>query len=140
MWSEISRRYVTSEPEFWWPEVWRKGSADIKQGSTEEEVSELEFARRGLSDVRVVERLARDAYTVLTRSHVAGEMARIVLPQNLYTEWHWTGSLLAWSRIWSLRVKPDAQRETRELVEQIDAPLSNHFPVAWEVLKNAAGN
>jgi thymidylate synthase (FAD) len=66
---------------------------------------------------------------------VAPELARIILPQNLYTEWHWTGSLLGWSRVWNLRVKPDAQKETREIVEMLDEKMTELYPVAWKVLK-----
>jgi thymidylate synthase (FAD) len=35
-WNEISRRYVDSTPEFFFPEVWRKYSEDKKQGSSNE--------------------------------------------------------------------------------------------------------
>jgi thymidylate synthase (FAD) len=59
----------------------------------------------------------------------------MVLPQNMMTEWIWTGSLLAWARVWHLRTKKDAQQETREVVRQIDEPLTKLFPEAWKVLK-----
>ena len=32
-------------------------------------------------------------------------MARMVLPQNMMTEWYWTGSLMAFVRVVNLRVK-----------------------------------
>ena len=32
VWNEISRRYVDSEPEFYFPENWRKKNPDKKQG------------------------------------------------------------------------------------------------------------
>ena len=37
-WNEVSRRYVSDDTEFYFPEKWRKKSDDIKQGSTDEEV------------------------------------------------------------------------------------------------------
>jgi thymidylate synthase ThyX len=40
-------------------------------------------------------------------------MARMVLPQNMMTEWYWTGSLMAFARVCNLRNKPDSQEETR---------------------------
>jgi thymidylate synthase (FAD) len=136
VWSEISRRYVTGEPELFVPEALRKGSADIKQGSldeaVEDQVAQL-FFYHASAQRSVLE------YMKLLEAGVCPEQARAVLPQTAYTEWHWTGSLLGWARVWGLRVKPDAQRETRALVEQIDAPLSEHFPVAWQVLKESFG-
>lgn len=133
VWSEISRRYVSGPPEFYWPKVWRKGSADIKQGSLDESIDELGIAvmqnwKRG------TELHAQNAYTVALSQGVAPEQARMMLPQNVYTEWHWTGSLLFWSRVWNLRVKPDAQQETREIVEKIGQTMSGLFPVSWAVL------
>lgn len=135
VWSEVSRRYVKTEPTFWWPKVWRKGSKDIKQGSTDEEVKltdQLEANLTYWEDDNVI------AYEQLLAEGVCAEQARMVLPQNLLTAWTWTGSLLGWSRVWRLRTAPDAQRETQEVVRQIDGPLAEHFPVAWAVLKEAA--
>lgn len=134
VWSEISRRYVKDTPEVYIPDVLRKGSPDIKQGSLEEEIYEPILQKHNYRDI--VNRAVL-VYEHLLRAGVCPEQARAVLPQAAYTEWHWTGSLLGWARVWGLRVKPDAQRETRELVEQIDAPLSEHFPAAWQVLKEA---
>jgi thymidylate synthase (FAD) len=134
VWSEISRRYVRDRPEAFIPDKLRRGSPDIKQGSLDLPVEDE--ARQMFFYHAAVERGIL-AYEALLEAGVCPEQARAVLPQAAFTEWHWTGSLLGWARVWGLRVKPDAQRETRELVEQIDAPLSEHFPVAWQVLKEA---
>ncbi len=37
-WSEESRRYITTEPEFYFPDKWRKKAENVKQGSSDEEV------------------------------------------------------------------------------------------------------
>lgn len=137
VWSEISRRYVKGEPEFYWPAKWRKGSDDIKQGSTDEEWQDDNgIGERLLLCVRSI---AWD-YRRMLQDGCCAEQARMVLPQNMYTEWHWTGSLLGWARVWGLRVKPDAQRETREVVEMIGPKMKELFPHSWEALTNAAGN
>ncbi len=132
MWSEVSRRYVKTEPTFWWPKKWRRGSKDIKQGSTEEEIVLPTSLRR---DLVSLEWSTLSAYNYLLEMGVCAEQARAVLPQNMMTAWTWTGSLLGWSRVWKLRTAPDAQRETAEVVRQIDGPLAELFPVAWGVLK-----
>ena len=132
-WSEISRRYVKSEPELYIPPTLRKGSADIKQGSLDEGVEDHEAARQAYE---MASRLAVEFYKSSLEKGVCPEQARALLPQNMYTEWHWTGSLLGWSRVWNLRVKPDAQRETREVVEKIGPTMKRLFPVCWEALTN----
>lgn len=81
---------------------------------------------------------AADAYMELINQGVAAEQARMILPQSQYSEWHWTGSLLGWARVWSLRVKPDAQRETREIVEKIGPKMVELFPYSWKALTDHA--
>ena len=133
VWSEVSRRYVKDAPEFYEPTVWRKGAADIKQGSTDE-VVELDFVqRKNLDDAA---KWSRMVYNMMLDNGVCAEQARMLLPQNMYTEWHWTGSLLGWARTWNLRVKPDAQRETREVVEKIGPTMERLFPHSWKALTN----
>ena len=36
VWNEVSRRYVSDDPEMWYTEEWRKVADDKKQGSSEE--------------------------------------------------------------------------------------------------------
>ena len=40
-WNEVSRRYVDDEPEFYFPEIWRKRAENVKQGSSEEAIESL---------------------------------------------------------------------------------------------------
>lgn len=135
VWSEISRRYVKDNPELYWPQQWRKGSADIKQGSTDEVFED----KWGITErANIAARSLAWDYVRLVTEGCCAEQARMVLPQNMYTEWHWTGSLLGWARVWGLRVKPDAQRETREIVEKIGPKLAELFPYSWKALTNHA--
>jgi thymidylate synthase (FAD) len=62
---------------------------------------------------------AMSLYRTLIKNGVAKEIARMILPQNIYTESYWTCSLQA--IIWFLhqRLKPDAQYEIRQLAEGI---------------------
>lgn len=131
VWSEISRRYVKDAPELYWPREWRKGSPDIKQGSTDE-VFEDKFGITERAEV-AARSLVWD-YKRLVAEGCCAEQARMILPQNMFTEWHWTGSLLGWARVWGLRVKPDAQRETREIVEKIGPKMAELFPYSWKAL------
>jgi thymidylate synthase (FAD) len=148
--NEISRRYVDSEPEFYAPEVWRGRSKDKKQGSSDKEVKLLCLGdngeqARGLPDLSdstgEVSRSARFAYRQITKlykemlaSDIAPEMARMVLPQSMYTEWYWSGSMDAFANMCNLRLKEDTQYETRLVAQQIDKVMREIYPVSWSAL------
>ena len=136
-WSELSRRYVTGNPEFYWPGVWRAVASDKKQGSLDSAAPYQEKVQARLEEAQ---RAAVAAYNVALNVGVAPEQARMVLPQNLLTEWHWTGSLLAWAHVWKLRAAPDTQKETRDCVIQIGPKMADLFPVSWKELTGAEAN
>jgi len=131
VWNEISRRYVDSHPEFYYPEAWRKRNEDKKQGSHEDQfVEEKEI---NYSANFIVSQAVR-VYTEMLEAGICPEQARMILPQNMYTEWYWTGSLIAFARVCKLRLKRDTQKETRDIAIQIDEIAKKIFPVSWESL------
>ena len=78
----------------------------------------------------------KQTYQNLLGQKVAPEMARMVLPQNMYTEWYWTGTLYAFARICDLRCAMDTQAETRVVADQIDELTQKEFPISWKYLRN----
>lgn len=132
VWNEISRRYVDSEPEFYFPEKWRKKNPDKKQGSYDDEFVDLKFAEE--CQPKAVVNMCRELYHAMIDMEVCAEQARMILPQNMYTEWYWSGTLFAFARVCRLRLKKDTQKETREIAEQIDALAEKQFPVSWKAL------
>ncbi len=129
-WNEISRRYVDDEPEFYEPSVWRGRSADSKQGS--------DGVVDGI-DSTVVESLmkcAKHDYNYLLAKGVSPEQARMILPQNMMTEWYWSGTVGAWAKMCNLRCKPDTQLETRTVANEVSNIMLRYFPVSWEALKH----
>ena len=127
VWNEVSRRYVDDEPEFYIPKVWRKKpEGSIKQGSSEETVE---------YDIAGTIEYTKQTYRNLLKEGIAPEMARMVLPQNMYTEWYWSGTLYAFARVCELRCKDDSQRETRDIAWMIDELVKEKFPVSWEALR-----
>ena len=128
--NEISRRYVDSEPEFYEPEVWRGRSEDKKQGS--DGVVELFYDDE--SYLGEAQATAISMYQHLLKADVAPEMARMVLPQSMYTEWYWSGSMDAFANMCNLRLKEDTQYETRLVAQQIDKVMGELYPVSWKAL------
>jgi thymidylate synthase (FAD) len=127
VWNEVSRRYVDYEPEFYIPKKWRlRPDKSIKQGSSEETVE---------YDIAGTMAYVKTTYNNLLREQVAPEMARMVLPQNLYTEWYWSGSLIAFARVCNLRCAEDTQWETRQIANKIDYFGLKHFDYSWKELR-----
>jgi len=123
----ISRRYVDDNIEFYVPDVWRGRSADKKQGSE----GTVEVST-GL--VKAMCKATLRDYEYLLGCGVAPEMARMILPQSLMTEFIWSGSLDAFAAMCVLRCAPDTQYESRLLADQISEKMGELFPVSWQAL------
>ena len=78
----------------------------------------------------------KQTYDNLLREQVAPEMARMVLPQNLYTEWYWSGTLMAFARVCNLRCAKDTQWETQQIADKIDYESEKLFPTSWKYLRH----
>lgn len=129
--NEVSRRYVDSPPEFYFPILRQRPDNGMKQGSKNEFPVNLDKCGTIL---QASYSMAAKAYEMLLEEGVAPEQARLVLPQSTYTEWYWTGSLSAYARVCKQRLDPHAQVETQEIVKQISDIIQPLFPVSWEAL------
>lgn len=131
--NEISRRYVSFEPDLYYPNFRGKPTNGAKQGSDD-----------FITDPRQKEHIDRiyrenaenaiEVYDQLLEAGVAPEQARFILPQGVYTEWWWTGSLSAYARVYKQRIDPHAQWEVREYAKAIGEIISPLFPESWGVL------
>ena len=128
-WNEISRRYVSNDPEFYTPTL-RSSSVDKKQGSGDV----LGNSIRQDEVVRHAHIEALKQYKYLLNTGVCEEQARAVLPLSHMTEWYWSGSLDAFADMCRLRCKSDTQYETRVVADQINTIMQPLFPVAWDAL------
>jgi len=97
--NEVSRRYVSYEPDFYIPRYLRKQAKSNKQASLEEAVEEL--------------------WKAMTEKEVAKELARGILPQFMKTRFYWTVPRIALDNFITLRTHEGAQKEIREFAEVI---------------------
>lgn len=152
-WSEESRRYIDSDPEFWWPEKWRKRAADKKQGSSDEVVDVYREKRASLPDdplavqavmmsdyQKLKEAGTMEQYKYLLSIGIAPEQARMILPQNMMVNWVWTGSLLSWFHLYDQRTGHGAQAEAAEFAELIKKQIAPLYPAAWAALEKNCRN
>lgn len=136
VWNEVSRRYVDSEPEFYFPDQWRgRPVGSIKQGSS----GVVNYLGAVMNDEVTITpqdscKMMLDIYFDMLDAGIAPEQARMILPQNMHTEWYWTGSLMFFCRVCRERLAPGAQQETREVAEQIAEIVAPLFPVSWAAL------
>ena len=126
VWNEVSRRYVDSKPTFFDPILFRGRAENKKQGS--DQSSFIEY------DMKPLIEYVTQCYENMLNKNICPEQARMVLPQSMYTEWYWTGSLIAWARVCNLRCKEDTQLETRFIAHEISSLAREHFPTSWECL------
>lgn len=130
-WNEVSRRYVSHDPEFYLPVHWRaKPEGSIKQGSGG---PHPESYYLGELAQQVTEN-ALDLYKGCIEKGFAPEQARMLLPLNTMTEWVWTGSLAAFARVCQLRLDPHAQEETQDIAKLISEIIAPLYPIAWKEL------
>ena len=130
-WNEVSRRYIKSSPSYWKPKFFRGSAADVKQGSS------AEAHRRSEEFIDEYHDICIDAiatYNKMVALGICAEQARAILPQGAITEWVWTGSLLFWSRVYNLRIKPDTQKETRDFAELLGEQMASLYPISWKAL------
>ena len=115
--NSISGRYVDFSYNFTTIDTWRKQSTSSKQGSGED-LDKLDNVIAYIIQDEIIEN-AKIAYQKLIKLGISKEQARTILPLNLNTTMIWTGSLYALIRLCNQRLKPNAQKETRDVVQEM---------------------
>lgn len=129
--NEVSRRYVSDEPAFYFPKEWRsKPDGSVKQGSGAIHPESAIFSSIYSEYIKN----SKATYENMIACGVAPEQARIVLPQSMYTSYYVTGSLAAFARAYKLRKDPHAQKEIQDLADEWDRVIRPLYPVSWEAL------
>jgi len=125
--NEVSGRYSVLKDEFYEPEAFRKQAGRNKQaseGALEDEEA-LDLLHR-------VKKETYEAYQALLEKGVAREMARMVLPLSLYTEFYWKQDLHNLFHFLKLRLAPEAQWEIRQYAKAIALLVKEKVPLAWQ--------
>lgn len=129
-WNEISRRYVSDDPEFYIPDMFRAGAENVKQGSSEDDSgydrhAAIEHSQNCL-----------DEYNARLAHGVCAEQARDALPLNTHTEWYWSGTLGAFADMLVLRLSSYTQKESRIVAQKARDIIEPLFPVSLKALLN----
>jgi len=117
-WNEISGRYVKWQPEFYLPQRMRANPPHGNKQASVELPAEFDHAAERERMQEECEQMFR-LYRERLERGVAKELARILLPQNVYTQAYWTVSLQGVIHFLSQRLQPDAQYEIRRYAEGV---------------------
>lgn len=129
--SEESRRYIKSEPEFFFPEFFRKAAANVKQGSAAEPMENSEV---WMDIYRTHCEFSKRKYLEAVEQGMCPEQARFFLPQGTEVNWVWTGSLYSYANFYNQRSDSHAQKEIQDLAEQVNQIIAPLYPVSWAAL------
>jgi len=117
-WNEISGRYVKWTPEFYVPAKMR---VNPPHGNKQASVVLPEDYDHGGERARMIAECeqAFELYNQRIERGVAKEIARMLLPQNIYTQAYWTVSLQGVIHFLTQRLKADAQFEIQRYAQGI---------------------
>lgn len=144
--NEMSGRYVQFEPEFYVPDQFRVPGSTNKQGSVvptedihlfndpDEVYTVPQWNTWMQMRIDGAYTQAYKEYTDLLERGVAKEMARMVLPLSLYTEFFWTVNARSLMNFLNLRLGENAQWEIRQYAEVLASIFEREMPdtyIAW---------
>lgn len=136
--NEYSGRYSIMPDTFYHPtlEEVRKQSASNRQGGEETFAGDdAKTAAQFLAYLDQAESLY-PAYERLLEAGVSRELARIGLPQSVYTQWYWKCDLHNTLRFLSLRLDAHAQKEIRDYAEAMYRLIEPVVPVTVEAFRD----
>ena len=134
--NEYSLRYSEARDEFYYPdpENIQFQSALNKQGRMGKVPEEL---KQKVQDYfKEISERSFAIYSELNKAGVARELARSILPVNLYTEWYWKNDLHNLLHFIGLRSDSHAQYEIRVFSDAMAESVKEVAPFAWEAYQD----
>jgi thymidylate synthase (FAD) len=134
--NEYSLRYSEARDEFYFPdpEHIQFQSTLNKQGRMGEVPAELK--QKVLDYFKEISDRSFAMYSELNEAGVARELARSLLPVNLYTEWYWKNDLHNLLHFIGLRSDSHAQYEIRVYSDAMAESVKKVAPFAWEAFQD----
>ena len=123
--NEISRRYTDKDLQFYTPATFRTQHKTNRQASNLDEINPVivpdlaDFGEGRRADMAIKSHVmsSLELFNILMRQGVCREQARMVLPQNLYTEYYGTVNLNNLLKFIGLRSHAGAQWEIQRVAD-----------------------
>jgi len=128
--NEISARYSEVSEEFYIPKTSRSQDTINRQASLFEDAPEKDNLLREIVEENC--RQAYERYQKLLSLGVARELARIVLPLNLYTQWYWTVNARSVMNFLALRADEHAQWEIQQYALAVGTIFKERCPWTFD--------
>ena len=134
--NEYSLRYSEARDEFYHPdpEQIQFQSALNKQGRSGVVPDELK--QKVLDYFKEISERSFSMYQELNEAGIARELARSILPVNIYTEWYWKNDLHNLLHFIGLRSDSHAQYEIRVFSDAMASSVKLKAPYAWEAYQD----
>ena len=119
--NEISRRYTDKDLAFYCPNAFRTQHKSNRQSSTEVETNPTLAPRVFDTYIASSEAVVKfkdyalDLYSNMLEKGICREQARMILPQNMYTEYYGTVNLSNLLKFVGLRTHAGAQKEIQDV-------------------------
>lgn len=136
--SEESGRYREMDGQFYVPSVWRPLGQEGKTGDYNMVHLDHEAIESTQVLIESASTAACETYKELLAQGVAKEVARMVLPVNLYSSMYLTINARSLMNFLSLRNEHHAQYEIRKVAKQMDDIFAEKMPLAYSAWKNNA--
>ena len=134
--NEYSLRYSEARDDFYFPDLDNiKFQSSINKQGRGKEVSQ-KIKEKVLKYFKEISKRSFEMYDELNNDGVARELARAILPVNLYTEWYWKNDLHNLLHFIGLRSDSHAQYEIQVYSDAMSLSVKNVAPYAWEAYKD----
>lgn len=130
--NQLSRRYSSEMLEFYYPQDWRLQDESNKQASYDL-VEDKKLQKYCNDSTKQIVKDSLTHYKKMLDDGVAREMARMILPQNLYTVFYAKVDLRNLLHFIDLRADRHAQYEIRVYAEAMEEMLDNVVPWTMEI-------
>ncbi len=134
--NEYSARYSEMEKDFYCPDIENITGQNLSNKQARGGHLDQSIQEQAQAQIQQMNDHTYDEYMKLIDSGVAREIARGVLPTNLYTQFYWKIDLNNLLRFVKLRSSAHAQFEIREYAEQIKEILKLWVPITHEAFDN----
>ena len=135
--NEYSARYSILDREFHIPEPSALAPQSAVNAQGRGEPLEASEAARALEILKDESARCYGSYEeLLSRQGLARELARMILPMSVYTQWYWKVDLHNLFRFLQLRADSHAQHEIRVYAEKIATIVADWVPFAWSAFED----
>jgi thymidylate synthase (FAD) len=134
-WNESSRRYITMDPEFYFPaaDEWRLAPEDKKQGS--HGVADPFIGSMLTQELMVLAEKSEALYNMAMEGGIAAEQARLFLPAySMYVIYRWSCSLQSVILFLTQRLSEDSQVEIQKYAKAVHELIQPEFPMSMKAL------